>query len=64
MSGCDCPPGWKHRPDCHHVTGPSTGELRARVLAETWQGVYPGMCVDPEYCRGKTSCPRNYSCSE
>lgn len=18
---CDCPPGWKHQPDCVHVTG-------------------------------------------
>lgn len=29
-----------------------------------WEGVYPGMCVDPEACRGKTHCPRSYSCCE
>lgn len=31
---------------------------------EEWRGVYPGMCVDPEICRGYTHCPRQYSCSE
>jgi hypothetical protein len=35
-----------------------------RSESDVWRGVYPGMCVDPEVCRGKTSCPRNYSCSE
>ena len=29
-----------------------------------WQGVYPGMCVDPEVCRGRSACPRDYSCCE
>lgn len=29
-----------------------------------WRGVYPGMCIDPEICRGHTSCPRDRSCSE
>ncbi len=29
-----------------------------------WRGVYPGFCVNPETCRGKTHCPRDYSCVE
>lgn len=29
-----------------------------------WRGVYPGMCVNPEICKGKTHCPRDYSCCE
>ena len=32
--------------------------------ADAWKGVYPGMCIDPEVCRGYTHCPRNYSCCE
>lgn len=40
-------------PDCH-----GTGAV------EEWRGVYPGMCIDPETCRGKTHCPRDYSCCE
>jgi hypothetical protein len=41
--------------------------LAVTALDETqdpWQGVYPGMCVDPEICRGYGHCPRPYSCSE
>jgi hypothetical protein len=38
--------------------------VEARSESDVWRGVYPGMCVDPEVCRGKTSCPRDYSCSE
>ena len=29
-----------------------------------WRGVYPGMCIDPSICRGKSHCPRDYSCCE
>ena len=29
-----------------------------------WRGVYPGMCVDPEACRGFSHCPRERSCCE
>lgn len=29
-----------------------------------WLGVYPGMCLDRELCRGKTHCPRDPSCCE
>lgn len=36
----------------------------AESLGEPWRGVYPGMCRDPEICRGKTHCPRDYSCCE
>jgi hypothetical protein len=32
--------------------------------SNVWRGVYPGMCRDPELCRGRGSCPRDYSCSE
>jgi hypothetical protein len=35
-----------------------------RSESDVWRGVYPGMCRDPELCRGRGSCPRNYSCSE
>jgi hypothetical protein len=35
-----------------------------RSESAVWRGVYPGMCVNPETCRGKTSCPRDYSCCE
>ena len=31
---------------------------------EEWRGVYPGMCVDPEICKGFTHCPRDWSCCE
>lgn len=31
---------------------------------EVWRGVYPGMCIDPEICKGRACCPRDYSCSE
>ncbi|HXH87413.1 MAG TPA: hypothetical protein VNI55_02250 [Gaiellaceae bacterium] len=31
---------------------------------DDWKGVYPGMCRDPELCRGRGSCPRDYSCCE
>ena len=29
-----------------------------------WRGVYPGMCMDPKRCYGKTYCPRDPSCCE
>ena len=32
--------------------------------AEPWHGVYPGMCMDPKRCYGKTYCPRDPSCCE
>lgn len=31
---------------------------------DDWKGVYPGMCINPEICRGHSYCPRNYSCCE
>lgn len=31
---------------------------------DDWKGVYPGMCINPETCRGYTHCPRDYSCCE
>lgn len=31
---------------------------------DEWRGVYPGMCADPEICRGRSACPRDYSCCE
>lgn len=37
---------------------------RSDISRAEWRGVYPGMCIDPETCRGKTHCPRNYSCCE
>lgn len=36
----------------------------AAIRAREWRGVYPGMCVDPEACRGYGACPRDYSCCE
>lgn len=29
-----------------------------------WKGVYPGMCINPEECKGRTCCPRALSCCE
>ena len=29
-----------------------------------WAGVYPGMCINPAECKGKTHCPRRMSCCE
>lgn len=34
------------------------------VPQDTWAGVYPGMCMNPNLCRDKTHCPRNPSCCE
>jgi hypothetical protein len=35
-----------------------------RNKEDDWKGVYPGMCIDPEICRGKSHCPRTLSCCE
>ncbi len=29
-----------------------------------WLGVYPGMCINPDECKGRSSCPRKLSCCE
>lgn len=34
------------------------------VARDKWQGVYPGMCINPQECKGRTSCPRALSCCE
>lgn len=32
------------------------------INQDGWRGAYPGMCRDPEICRGMTHCPREFSC--
>jgi hypothetical protein len=43
---------------------PRTVSDAPRSESVVWRGVYPGMCADPELCRGRGSCPRNISCCE
>lgn len=49
-----------------HIAERARAALTVREPGETseWKGVYPGMCVDPETCRGRSACPRDYSCCE
>jgi hypothetical protein len=46
----------------HHIN--SLRVFSGLLEDSTWKGVYPGMCINPEDCRGKTHCPRKLSCSE
>ena len=42
----------------------SASGTEADQAEKPWQGVYPGMCINPEECKGRTSCPRKLSCCE
>lgn len=44
--------------------GGAVGESSPLAPEPEWKGVYPGMCINPEICRGHSHCPRNYSCCE
>jgi hypothetical protein len=46
------------------IASPELAPVSSRSESDVWRGVYPGMCRDPELCRGRGSCPRDYSCSE
>lgn len=46
---------------------PYPADPRLVVKKFEWNGkemVSPSFCFQPEKCKGKTSCPRNYSCVE
>jgi hypothetical protein len=63
--------GWSPISDPPAMLDVNDSAFRTRLMKpaqdetqDSWQGVYPGMCADPETCRGYSHCPRPYSCSE
>lgn len=43
---------------------PYPAEPRINVFKYPEHGACPSLCYSPERCRGKTSCPKSYACSE
>lgn len=43
---------------------PYPAEPRINMHHDEKYGVCPSFCHAPERCRGNTSCPQNYSCTE
>lgn len=54
------PYDWTYHPDVLTRRREVLG-MPDRRKADEWRGLYP-MCLDPEACRGRSSCPRDPAC--